>query len=124
MLRNRPVSQAYIFCFFLSFLAFSLCSPTAQAHGPKDVTLTYDSDSRTLTVTISHTVSNPRKHYVKKVTITQNGNPVATHEYTSQPEVSPFIYTYPVEAKTGDVLKIKANCNYFGSETGKLTVGK
>ncbi|MDD5723945.1 MAG: hypothetical protein PHY29_09460 [Syntrophales bacterium] len=121
---NRVSPQAYIFCLVLSFLALSLWPVAAQAHSPKDVTLTYDSDSRTLSVTISHAVSNPQKHYVKKVTITKNSAPVATHEYTSQPEPDSFTYTYPVEAEEGDTLAVKANCNYFGSETGELTVGK
>jgi len=121
---NRVSPQAYIFCLLLSFLALSLRPPAAQAHSPKDVTLTYDSDSRTLSVTVSHAVSNPQKHYVKAMTITKNSEPVATHEYTSQPEPSSFTYTYPIEAKAGDTLKVKANCSYFGSETGELTIGK
>jgi len=121
---NRVSPQAYIFCLLLYFLALSLWPVTAQAHRPKDVTLTYDSDSRTLSVTVSHAVSNPRKHYVKKVTITKNSEPVATHEYTSQPEPSGFMYTYPIEAKAGDTLKVKVNCNYFGSKTGELTIGR
>lgn len=121
---NRVSLQTYLFCLLLSFLAIFLCPPVAQAHGPKDVTLTYDSDSRTLSVTVTHAVSNPQKHYVKKVTITKNGEPVATHEYTSQPESSSFTYTYPMEAKEGDTLKVKASCNYFGSETEEITVDR
>ncbi|MBW2672300.1 MAG: hypothetical protein JRD89_02640 [Deltaproteobacteria bacterium] len=75
-------------------------------------------------MTISHAVSNPQKHYVKKVIITKNGESVATHEYASQPGPSSFTYTYHVNAKAGDALKVRAKCNYFGSETGKLTVGE
>ncbi|MDO9516187.1 MAG: hypothetical protein Q7J01_08835, partial [Syntrophales bacterium] len=67
---NRAVPQAYILCILLSFLTLYLWPIAAQAHSPKDVTLTYDSDSHTLSVTVSHTVSNPQQHYVKKVTIT------------------------------------------------------
>jgi len=121
---NRVSPQAFIFCLLLSFLAICLLPAASQAHGPKDVTLTYDSDSQTLSVSISHSVSNPQKHYVKKVTITKNGEPVATHEYTSQSTPSSFTYTYPMEAKAGDTLKVKAKCNYFGSKTGELTIGK
>lgn len=121
---NRAVFQAYLLCFLLSFPALALCPAQARAHGPNGVSLQYDPDSRTLTVTISHAVSDPRKHYVKKVTITQNGSPAATHEYASQPEASSFTYTYPVEAKAGGVLKVTAHCNYFGSKTGELTVDR
>jgi desulfoferrodoxin (superoxide reductase-like protein) len=121
---NRSSPQAYIFLLLLSFLALSLWPLVAQAHSPNGVVLQYDSDSRTLRVGISHTVSNPQKHYVKKVTITKNGGFVATHEYTSQPEPSSFTYTYPMEAKAGDTLKATADCSYFGSETGEITVGR
>jgi len=124
MLCNRAAFQTYIPCLLLSFMALVLWPAAAGAHGPKDVTLAYDSDSRILSVTISHTVSDPRKHYVKKVTIAQNGSPVAIREYTSQPESSPFTYTYPVEAKAGDVLKVTTDCNYFGSKTDELTIGR
>ncbi len=121
---NRVSPQAYIFCLLISFLALFLWPPVAQAHSPKDVTLTYNSGSRTLSVTVTHTVSDPQKHYVKMITITKNSEPAATHEYTSQPEPSPFTYTYPMEAKAGDTLKVKASCSYFGSETGELSIGK
>ena len=121
---KRSVFQAYILCLLLSFLALSLCPPTAQAHGPKDITLTYDSKTQALSVTISHAVSNPQKHYVKKVSITKNLEAVATHNYTSQPESSSFMYTYPMEATAGDTVKVKANCSYFGSKMVELTIDK
>jgi len=121
---NHASYRRYIFCIVLSFLVFSLWPSLAQAHGPKDVTLVYDSGSRTVSVTISHPVSNPQKHYIKEVTITKNGKEVAVYEYTSQPEPSSFTYTYPIEAKAGDTLKVKATCNYFGSDTEELAIGK
>lgn len=121
---NRSSPQAHIFLLILSFLALSLWPTVAQAHGPNGVLLRYDSDARTLRVDISHSVSNPQKHYVKKVTITKNGEPVTVHEYTGQPETSSFTYTYPMEAKEGDTLKATADCNYFGSKTGEITVGR
>jgi len=124
MSRNRLVSQAFAFCILLSFLSFFVLPAGVRAHSPNDISLRYDQGSRTLSVTISHAVSDPRKHFVKKVSITKNGEPVATHDYTSQPEPSPFVYTYPVEAKAGDTLKVTADCNYFGSKTGEIILGK
>ncbi|MBW2651221.1 MAG: hypothetical protein JRC66_09535 [Deltaproteobacteria bacterium] len=121
---NRVSPKAYIFCMLLCFLAISFCPAATYAHGPGDVTLNYDSDSHILSVTISHSVSNPQKHYIKKITITKNGKPLKTHEYKSQPDSSSFTYTYNVEAKEGDTLKVKAKCNYFGSKTKELVIGK
>ncbi|MBN2398213.1 MAG: hypothetical protein JXI32_07520 [Deltaproteobacteria bacterium] len=122
MFRNRIM--IYAVCLMLSLPALFLLSAGARAHSPNDISLRYDQGSRTLSVTISHAVSDPRKHYVKKITITKNGEPVATHDYTSQPEPSPFTYTYPLEAKAGDTLKVTADCNYFGSKTGEIILGK
>jgi len=67
--------------------------------------------SQTLSVTISHSVSNPQKHYIKEITITKNGKALETYEYKSQPGPSSFTYTYNVKAKEGDTLKVKAKCN-------------
>ena len=121
---NRVSPKAYIFCMLLCFLAIFFCPAATQAHGPGDVILNYDSDSQILSVTISHSVSNPQKHYIKKITITKNGKPLETYEYKSQPDPSSFTYTYNVKAKEGDTLKVKAKCNYFGSKTRELTIGK
>ena len=121
---NRVSPKAYIFCMLLCFLAIFLCPVATYAHGPGDVTLNYDSESQILSVTTSHSVSNPQKHYIKKITITKNGKPLEAYEYKSQPAPSPFTYTYNVEAKEGDTLKVKAKCNYFGSRTRELVIGK
>jgi len=121
---NRVSPKTYIFCMLLCFLAIFFCPVATYAHGPGDVTLNYDSESQILSVTISHSVSNPQKHYIKKITITKNGKPLETYEYKSQPDPSSFTYTYNVEAKEGDKLKVKAKCNYFGSKTKELVIGK
>ena len=121
---NRVPPKASIFCMLLCFLAISFWPAATYAHGPGDVTLNYDSESQILSVTISHSVSNPQKHYIKKITITKNGKPLETYEYKSQPDPSSFTYTYNVEAKEGDKLKVKAKCNYFGSKTKELVIGK
>ncbi|HOO90759.1 MAG TPA: hypothetical protein PLA74_08035 [Syntrophales bacterium] len=114
---------AYILCIFVCFLAISLLPAAAQAHGPKEVVLNYDSGSQTLSVTISHSVSNPQSHYIKEVAITKNGNTLGTYAYKGQPDPSSFTYTYIVEAKKGDTLIVTATCNYIGSKTKELTVG-
>ncbi|MEA2101554.1 MAG: hypothetical protein U9P80_03130 [Thermodesulfobacteriota bacterium] len=121
---NRVSPGKYMMCIFLCFMAISFWPAAAYAHGPKDVELGYDLNSHTLSVTISHSASSPQKHYIKEITITKNGEFVEAHEYKSQPDPSPFTYTYNVEAKEGDILKVKAKCNYFGSKTKKLVIYK
>lgn len=113
-------------CLILSlalFLIPVIIPLSAQAHSPSTVTLQYSPDSKILTVTIIHSVSDPTKHYVESVKIAQNGELIKTFEYTSQPDKSTFSYEYLIEAKEGDELKVRAGCSYFGSKTAKLIVG-
>ncbi len=124
MNRNALSLRAYIFCLVLCFSAVFLWHSEARAHGPEQVIPSYYTDSGTLSVVIHHPVSNPRKHYIKSVSITKNAAPVLTQTYTDQPESSPFTYTYSITAKAGDILKVKADCSYFGSKTGELTVDR
>lgn len=121
---NRAVSPVHVFCLFLFLFVFFLAPVMSWGHGPKDVELTYDTGSRTLSVTIFHAVSNPQKHYIKAVSIIRNGELVTKNEYTGQPDPSSFSYTYTIEAKPGDTLEVTADCNYFGSKTGELTLDK
>jgi len=124
MLQHRLSQQAYMLFFLLLSLVLALGPAMVWGHGPKDITLAYDTGSRTLRVTLTHTVSNPHKHYIQTVSITRNGELIATHEYTGQPDSSPFTYTYTIEAEPGDMIEATADCNYFGSKTGTLTLDK
>ncbi len=124
MFHDRLSRQACAVFFLLLLLTLALWPTMARGHGPKDVVLAYDAGSRTLRVTITHTVSNPQKHYIKTVSIARNGELVTKDEYTDQPVPSSFSYTYTVEAEPGDRLEVTADCNYFGSKTGELTLGR
>ena len=109
----------------ISIVCLMICASfhaTANAHRPGNVTLGYTIDTKVLSVTISHSVSNPAKHYVDKVTIALNGKLIKTFEYTSQPDNATFAYQYTIEAAEGDELKVRAECSYFGSRTEKLIV--
>ncbi|MBN2514892.1 MAG: hypothetical protein JXC33_02540 [Deltaproteobacteria bacterium] len=108
----------------ICLMTCAVCPTTANAHSPGSVTLDYNIDTKVLSVTISHSVSNAAKHYVDKIKFSLNGELIKTFEYTSQPDNSTFTYQYSIEAKEGDTLEVKAECNYFGSRTAKLIVHK
>ncbi|HEU19347.1 MAG TPA: hypothetical protein ENO00_08250 [Deltaproteobacteria bacterium] len=113
-------------CLILSIimLLFPVIFPlSAQAHPPGTVILQYSPDAETLTVTITHSVSDQTKHFVKSVKITQNGELIKTFEYTSQPDTSTFTYEYVVQAKEKDELRVRVGCSRFGSRTATLIVG-
>jgi hypothetical protein len=114
----KPVLIISIVCLMIC----AACPTTANAHRPGSVTLAYNIDTKVLSVTISHSVSNPEKHYVDKVKIAVNGGLTKTVEYTSQPDNVTFTYQYSIEATEGDELKVRAECSYFGSRTAKVIV--
>lgn len=104
---------------FLILLVFFVAPVTA--HAPSEMWLEYDTDSQTLAVTITHTVSDPDTHYVYRIQI-EHGD-VQVYEYESQPTDSQFTYMFPIHATPGDILVVTAECNLGGSITGELEIG-
>ncbi|MBN1383031.1 MAG: hypothetical protein JXA41_15305 [Deltaproteobacteria bacterium] len=104
-------------------ICFIVHSGSAFAHGPGDLTVSYESATETLKVTITHTSKSTSKHYISKVEVVKNGVVMLTREYDSQPTKDIFSYEYNVPTEAGDVIEVKASCNIFGSKTTKLTIG-
>jgi len=100
-----------------------LVLPTS-AHPPAQVSLTYDSQNLSLKVTTTHTVSNPSSHYVYKIAIQKNGEPILTEEYKTQPTPNSFGYEYPLNASKGDVFKATAYCSIAGSRSAEIIVAE
>jgi hypothetical protein len=98
----------------------SMSPQPVTAHAPSSVTLSDNYSTQNLSVTISHSVSNPNTHYVMKVTLTRNSNQIAVHNYTSQPTNNIFTYYYNVTAADGDLLAASADCSISGSNSGNV----
>ncbi|MBN1761490.1 MAG: hypothetical protein JW878_00210 [Methanomicrobia archaeon] len=118
---SRKVALFLSALILLSFFVILLSTPVL-AHPPSQMALTYDVDTQMLAVSIIHSVSDPRSHYVEKVEITKNGEPLLTKEYTNQPSTSTFSYTYAIAANIGDELEVTAYCSLYGSIQTQLTV--
>jgi glucose/arabinose dehydrogenase len=108
---------------FLLYLFLLMAFP-AQAHAPADVSLNYDSASQILNATITHTVTDPASHYVKRVDVTKNDIALFREDYASQPKSSKFTYSFKVNATSGDELMARATCSIAGSTVGNLKVLK
>jgi hypothetical protein len=117
--------STFIFGAMLVFLMFyCIYPPLTYANPPQDVKLEYDSNSQTLTVTITHKSSLTGFHYVKSVEIKKNGLVVSTNTYSSQPAPVTFAYNYQVSAGRGDTLEVTATCSILGDKTVTLDVEK
>jgi hypothetical protein len=113
--------------FACGLILFAVCFIYPQislANPPKNVQLSYDSNSQMLEVTITHKSPFPNVHYIKIVEIKNNGNIVSTNKYKNQPDKATFAYSYKVPAKAGETIEVKASCSIYGSKTINLTVQK
>lgn len=121
--RKKPLKVSLLVAVILLAMTFLLSTP-ASAHRPKSMDLKYEPGTQTLSVTIVHSVKNPAKHYIEEISISVNGKKVSEHEYKNQSDKKSFTVEYSVAAKDGDTIKVKAGCNYFGSRSAKLILGK
>jgi desulfoferrodoxin (superoxide reductase-like protein) len=94
---------------------FFAAASIAYAHPPSDIIITYDPASKVMTAVIKHNVSNPAKHYIRKVDFSVNGKEVATLKFTRQDNNLTQTVKYTFKgAKPGDRLYVEAHCNIFG----------
>ena len=105
------------------WLAAALLLPQqAAADPPQDLSLRYDMESQTLSVSITHKSTFTDFHYIKQVQIIRNNEPFEIQKYSSQPGKTTFVYTYKVPAKPNDLLEVTAACNVQGQKTATLKV--
>jgi len=110
---------------FLWLLACWLLMPhEATAHPPQDIALSYDASAQTLTVTITHSSTFARMHYIKQVQVKKNNDPVEKHDYASQTDQATFAYEYKIPATVNDRLEVTALCNVRGLKAAALVVGQ
>jgi desulfoferrodoxin (superoxide reductase-like protein) len=106
-------------------LAVCLVTPHyAAADPPQDVMLTYNSQTQTLKVTVTHPSTFTGLHYINQIKINKNNILVEKNDYKSQPDKNSFAYTYKIPAQPNDTLEVTASCNIQGSKTATLKVVK
>jgi hypothetical protein len=106
----------------LMLLSLVVFSATTMAHPPIDMQLHYDLDQGLLSVTIVHETPAPTVHYVNRVVVKLNDEPILDETYTSQPTNSEFTYEYAFAAEAGDIIEVTAYCIIQGSITRSITV--
>jgi hypothetical protein len=61
-------------------------------------------------------------HYVYKVDVEKNGVLVVSQQYTSQPRIFFYTYSYEITASSGDQITVTANCVLFGKLIRSITL--
>lgn len=124
-MKNKIFSTSMMFvALFLSFWVIFGSPENSYATPPQDVKVSYDSNSKTLTVTITHETLSQNYHYIKYVAIKKNGAIISNNQYDHQPDANTFTYTYNLPATEGDTLEVTASCNIWGSKTTTLAIAK
>ena len=116
--RHTPMKKSLYTLLLLMVLPLAL-----DANPARKVTLTYDAQTQTLSVTILHPVQNTEKHYISEITVLLGDKEIETKTLTKQSTLESETYqtTLPGLSK-GNVITVKAKCNQFGNKSGKLTI--
>ena len=120
---------------FLLGLIFLMGGTNAQAHPPKNIEAEYIQEEGKLYILIEHLSRDPREHYIRKVTISVNGEEVITERMHQQVDPNKVVLTLDLEAEGGDQIEIKAYCSEGGThaleiealkeeDKGKKSVGE
>ena len=98
-------------------------SSVALAHPPSDIKIQFDEKTKTLTAVVTHHVSNPKTHYIKKVDIGLNGKEIKELPFTKQEKNA--LQTVEIvlpEVKKGDILSVEGYCNLSGKLEKEIKV--
>ena len=110
----------------LTIIAFIICTslisiPTGVALAPSDMKLTYEFQSQTLTVNVTHVGQN-KNDYIQIIEIFKNDVSVLNRTYTNQTEARGVLDTFDVTAVIGDNLTVTATCSKAYSITRWLVI--
>ncbi|MFX0038779.1 MAG: hypothetical protein ACFFCY_07725 [Promethearchaeota archaeon] len=119
MLKKKLVLFLSIFL----LVGVTYTTQNVRGHPPSSMSLSYNTVSEELTVSITHNVGDPNDHYVFRVRIWVNASIVNTSQYTSQPSSSTFAYIYDIIAGNGSSIQVTADCIQGGSITRFITIG-
>lgn len=103
-------------------LCFLQLGNIVAAHPPTDVDLTYDQGTKNLHIDVSHTSRNLQNHYIRKIVIDKNDIQTKEFVYAKQTTATMLIQDFPIEADSGDLIRVTAICRPAGRAEGTLVV--
>jgi hypothetical protein len=96
-------------------------SANAFCHSPADITAVIN--NTVVDLIVSHSVSDPNTHYVKRVEVKLNAETAAEREFSSQTDDMTQKTSLDIPSmKKGDVLSITAYCSRYGDLAKNITV--
>lgn len=94
-----------------------------HAHPPGEIEMNFTMENKMLEVTISHSSDDNTAHFVDEVEVYLNGNQHIEQDFIVQTNNNNQYLHYMIPgAKSGDLIKLTAECNKFGSREMEITV--
>ena len=93
----------------------------ASAHPPSKIELSYDDKEHMLTVDIAHVTSDVVKHHIRKITVYKNDEELESYYFVKQTPQG-LVDKIPLEAKSGDNIRVKVICKEAGFKEESLVI--
>ncbi len=96
---------------------------SVYAHPASDVNAEFDMETKILTVSFEHKVSNASKHFISEVKVYRNEEEIIIQKISMQETAEGGKVQYKIpDAVSGDKLNIYTVCNKFGKKSLELTI--
>lgn len=106
-------------------IALLLWAAAAYCHAPLKVELTFDQDTRILTVDHIHKVRDAQLHYIYEAKVYLNDELIVEQEMKAQDNTDGGSLVYKLTGvKAGDTIKVSLNCNKGGRKAGSIEILK
>lgn len=103
--------------------AFIAVCTDVYAHPPSDIKIEHNSQSRMMTVIVTHAVNNVEKHFINKIEISLNGKEIIEHKISKQDNEKYQFAGYMItDVKPGDVITVEAYCSVSGKLRKEIKV--
>lgn len=108
---------------FLALVLVFTLSLSIYAHPPGEIEMNFTMANKMLEVTIIHGSDDNTAHFVNEVEVYLNGNQHIEQDFIVQTDNDKQYLHYMLPgAKAGDLIKLTAECNKFGSREMEIKV--
>ena len=106
----------------LVIFSFLLFNSVVWSHSPSNIKLEYDQKKGNLHIEMDHVSTSLREHRIRRLIVYKNDEKLINMVLTTQTSNSKVIEDVTVDAKAGDVIRIKAFCSEAGSGEAEITI--
>ncbi len=112
------VSARRIDYFSLDLAAVS----TGMGASPGPIDLQYDPQTKVLHAELRHVTDNQRQHHIRRLYVYKNDAPTQKFSYVKQTTATRLIQDVPLDASSGDTIRVKAVCSEAGYKEETLVI--